>query len=179
MSLSRPCMSTMRKIWFIDFQSGSLTSGNTNCVRNKAVEIVFLATLMMLSSSQKVMAADVDSCPSELPVSQKILNAPGGWDEINTSDLHPYVGVSFSQGPPTDQVILAPDVVQEIRGGRRSVWHFSNTAQAYWISCLYAETSATVAKRLPKNIVTCEVEYDGKFSSPVAKTWRCRARPGP
>jgi len=35
-------------------------------VKNKVVEIIIPAALVMVSSSQKAVAADVDSCPSEL-----------------------------------------------------------------------------------------------------------------
>jgi len=110
---------------------------------------------------------------------RKDIECSQGWDEINTFDFHSYIGVSFSQGPSTEKVILAPDVERKIKGGRLAVWHFSNTARSYWVPCLYAETSASVAKKLPANTGTCEIEYDGRLFAPVVTTWLCRAKPGP
>ena len=142
------------------------------------LKISFLPLMMVSLFGQTARAADFYACPSELKVAANVSEPPSGWEVINTDDRHPYVGVSFSLGPPSDQAILAPDGVRTIKSGRIAVWHFSDTVQAYWVSCLYAETSATVAKKLPANTGSCEVEYDGRFSAPVAKTWRCLPRSG-
>lgn len=144
-----------------------------------SLKIALSALILASLFEQKALASDFYACPSELKVAANVSDSPSGWEVINTDDRHPYVGVSFSLGPPSDQAILAPDGARISQSGRIAVWHFpGSTVQAYWVSCLYAETSATLAKKLPAHIGSCEVEYDGRFSAPVAKTWRCLPRSG-
>ncbi len=112
-------------------------------------------------------------CPAALTVQQSADAGPDGWQVFNTHDKHPYVGVSFSEGPPDKKAILAPNSEKKAGGAKLAVWTLTKSAEGYWVSCLYSETSATVAKKLPDDVTYCEVEYDRNFSQPVAKRWRC------
>ena len=71
------------------------------------------------------------------------------------------------------KAILAPLKEEKIKGGTIAYWNFPVVSVAYWMSCLYGETSVVASQMLPIDIRTCEVEYDSRFSSPVAKKWQC------
>lgn len=143
-----------------------------------SLKIAFLPLIWVTLFGQTARGADFYTCPPELKVVTHVAVPPSAWEAINTDDLHPYVGVSFSLGPPSDRAILAPDGARKIQGGRMAIWHFPDSVQAYWVSCLYAETSASLTKKLPASIGSCEVEYDGRFSAPVVRAWRCLPRSG-
>lgn len=118
-------------------------------------------------------AADFQQCPLALKVNQTTQSITSDWKIFNSDEKHPYVGVSFSEGSPDKKVILAPDKEKKIKGGVLAVWHLPTSAEGYWVSCLYAETSVTIARRLPSNIQSCAVEYDSRSSPPIIKNWHC------
>lgn len=109
-------------------------------------------------------------------MTQTVRNVIPGWQAFDSDQQHPYVGVSFSEGAPDQKTVLAPTTEKKIKGGTLAVWKFPVSATGYWVSCLYAETSATIATKLANDIRSCEVEYDGRFSLPVAKRWHCGSR---
>ncbi|MBC7455278.1 MAG: hypothetical protein H7335_16595 [Massilia sp.] len=118
-------------------------------------------------------ASDFQQCPLELLVNQTAQSTMSDWKIFNSDEKHPYVGISFSEGSPDKKMILAPDKEKKVKGGVLATWHFPTSAEEYWASCLYAETSVTIARRLPSNIQSCAVEYDGRSSPPIIKNWHC------
>lgn len=118
-------------------------------------------------------ASDFRQCPLELLVNQTVQSTQSDWKTFNSNEKHPYVGVSFSEGPPDKKATLAPGKEKKIKGGTLAIWDFPTTAEGYWVSCLYAETSATVAQKLPSDVQSCEVAYDVRSSPPIVKNWRC------
>jgi hypothetical protein len=136
--------------------------------------ILFSGLLTYLCCSP--CAADTFTCPSELRVAQEIGENVKDWKPFNSKDRHPYIGVSFSQGPPDEQVILAPSSEKKHRGNIIATWELPPSTDGYWVSCLYSKTSAVVVRKLEGNPSSCEVEYDNRFSTPVAKQWRCNSR---
>ena len=118
-------------------------------------------------------ASNVQQCPLELQVTQTTQGTVPEWKIFNSNEKHPYVGISFSEGSPDKKAVLAPNKEKKIKGGTLSIWDFTASSEGYWMSCIYAETSATVAQKLPTNIQSCEVEYDGRSSPPIVKNWHC------
>lgn len=121
-------------------------------------------------------SADFRQCPLELSIKQTLQNSQTDWKTFNSHEKHPYVGVSFSEGSPDKKVILAPSTEKKMKDGINATWEFSPSAEGYWVSCLYAETSVTVSQKLPSKVQACEVEYDADSSRPVVKKWRCSLR---
>lgn len=119
-------------------------------------------------------ASDSLHCPEQLLVRQKVEKTPSDWQIFNSDEMHPYVGVSFSEGPPDQKVILAPAQEKKVKSRIFSLWKFLPSTQGYWVSCLYADTSVIVSKKLPSEVQSCEVEYDADFSIPKATNWLCR-----
>lgn len=135
-----------------------------------------LISAAALSITSVVCAADFQQCPLKLAVKQTIQSTVSDWKAFDSNEKYPYVGISFSEGSPDKRTILAPDKEKNMKGGTLATWHFSASTEGYWVSCLYAETSATVARRLPANIQSCEVQYDAHSSPPVVKNWHCSSK---
>ncbi|MCU6432929.1 hypothetical protein LPB67_03950 [Undibacterium sp. Jales W-56] len=115
----------------------------------------------------------VPACPSELQVEQTVSKLPEGWTGYSTNKKHRFVNVMFSNGDPTQSFILVPS--KELKRNKEdiAIWRFEPSEKAYWISCIYSETKATLARELPDNIKICTVAYDARFTSPVVKEIKC------
>lgn len=136
-----------------------------------------MLTALLSFAGHVAQAQDLLQCPPALKIQQNIDGEQTGWQALNSHEKHPYVGVSFSEGTPDKKIILAPSSEKKVRGALLAVWALPKSADGYWVSCLYAETSVTVARKLPDDVTYCEVEYDRNFSQPVAKRWQCGAKP--
>ncbi len=134
-----------------------------------------LLGLLGISLNAACVAANF-ICPPQLQVSQEIKDDTKEWKKFNVDEKYPYIGVSFSQGTPDKKVILAPTSEKKRAGNIVATWLLPPTTEGYWIACLYNGTSAIIAKQLEANVTSCEVEYDARFSSPVAKKWHCNTK---
>jgi hypothetical protein len=125
------------------------------------------------------MADENPVCPAKISVAQNLDgNAPEGWTRYDAKDDYPFSGVSFWSGTPDQKAQLAPS--KEKRNGTLSTtatWVLPKSETAYWVGCEYSGTSVILAKPLEKSIDRCTVEYDNRFSPPVAKSWRCVGKP--
>ncbi|MFZ6674169.1 STY0301 family protein [Undibacterium sp. Xuan67W] len=135
----------------------------------KSIFFFVFAALSPLSFAANV----VPVCPGELHVEQTISEQPEGWNAYGTNKMHRFVNVMFSNDNPAQSFILLPSKEFTKNKENSATWNFSPSDKAYWISCLYSETKATVARELPKNIQTCSVTYDGRFTLPVVKEVNC------
>lgn len=138
----------------------------------------FALTLVMwiCISSPMSLAADLPQCPPEIMVRQTISQSPAPWKTFNSDERHPYTGVSFSEGPPDRKVTLAPGKQTRGRNGSVLRWSLPPSKEGYWVSCEYAQTSATIASPLPTDIRSCEVGYDNRAVPPMVTHWACGAR---
>jgi len=132
--------------------------------------------MLSLPAENVARGSDFVQCPSEVRVTETIQGNTSDWKAFDSDEKHPYVGISFSEGAPDQKLTLAPTQEKQTKGGILAVWDFTASSDRYWVSCLYAETSATVAQKLPSDIQSCEVEYDTRSSPPLARTWRCRSQ---
>ncbi len=146
-----------------------------NVVKKMAACAVTVGAFLSFTSLSS-HAAEPDACPARLAVSQTTADANPGWKPFNSDEKHPWVGVSFSEGTPDQKVTLAPSSEKKIKGGTRASWTLTPSATGYWVSCLYAQTGAVIAKKLPADATFCEVEYDGQFNPAIAKKWHCGAK---
>jgi hypothetical protein len=134
-----------------------------------------LALVVLLIGSHAAFAAsNAPVCPLEIQVEQKVIGLAADWKESDSDTQHRFVNVMFSEGEPSNQVILAPTKQKKGRRTLVNAWVFSPSATGYWLSCVYGGTSMVVSQRLPEKITACEVEYDTNFSVPVAKRVSCK-----
>ena len=134
----------------------------------------------MVAHAADLTLQDIPQCPAELVVRQNVETSLTGWKAFNTHRTHPFLTVSFFDGPPEEKALLMPDSEKraEKRGKvKTGVWELSVVTNK-WVSCEYAGTSATVVMRLPDATTRCEVEYDTDFTQPVARHWACFSAPG-
>lgn len=140
----------------------------------KTTMAIWCGIALALFTQPLCQASDLLVCPSVLDVEQTITSTHSGWSLLGTNGRHRFIGVEFSEGPPDQKAILAPSTESYEQSKMISIWIFPPSNQGYWVSCMYSNTSAVVTQRLEDGISLCEVEYDGRFSAPVVKQWRCK-----
>ncbi len=134
-----------------------------------------ICVFMLLISINWANAEDkVPVCPSEIQVEQKVVPPGGNWKEYESRPRHSFINVIFSEGEPTNEIILAPTKQHKNRLVQIDTWIFTPSERGYWISCEYTGTSMVLFQKLPDHIKSCEVEYDMKFSTPVVKRLICK-----
>ena len=139
-----------------------------------------IMTIALLMQSLPSSATDrVEACPQHIETTQVAGDAiPEGWSAFGTKKMQRLVGVSFFLGPPDQLALLAPEREQRIGKNRVATWTFPVSETAYWVACEYAKTTVVVARALQSDVRECTVEYDGAFSTPVARRWSCRPSSG-
>jgi hypothetical protein len=134
-----------------------------------------ICIFMLLIGAGSTFAEDeTPVCPSETQVEQNVVLPAGNWKEYDSRPRHLFINVMFSEGEPSKQMILSP--TQQRKKGRKQIdtWKFTPSDAGYWISCEYTGTSMVLSRKLPDHIKSCEVEYDAKFSTPVAQRVICK-----
>ena len=116
---------------------------------NRLATYTLIGVLGLMLIEANAYAADLQQCPKELLVNQVAQDVDTGWKEFNTHEKHPYIGVAFYEGSPDQKAMLAPLKEKKIKGGTIAYWNFPVVSVAYWMSCLYGETSVVVSQMLP------------------------------
>jgi hypothetical protein len=118
----------------------------------------------------------VDACPAQLPVRQAISEPIAGWTPQNQQGNYPFVRVAFYPGPPAETGLIVPTVEFHGQAGLHDRWELPRRAGGYWMTCAYANTSATLARKLADDVDFCLADYDGRFMTLVVKHWSCGAK---
>ena len=82
---------------------------------NMKYQLNALAAVFLIQISCAAYAGEMNDCPSSLRVAQTVQGGKGNWQPFDSDENHPFVGVSFSDGPPNLKVILAPDREQKTK----------------------------------------------------------------
>ena len=117
-----------------------------------------------------------DACPAQLPVKQTITDAIAGWTPLNQQGSYPFTRVAFYPGPPTEAALIVPTVEYKGTSGLHDGWNLPRRASGYWMTCAYANTTATVSRKLADDVDFCQADYDGRFMTLVVKRWSCGPR---
>jgi hypothetical protein len=115
----------------------------------------------------------VDACPAQLPVRQTVSETLDGWTPLNQQGSYPFVRVAFYPGPPPESGLIVPTVEFKGQAGLHDRWDLPPRKGGYWMTCAYANTTATVARRLAEDTDFCQADYDGRFLTLVVKHWSC------
>jgi hypothetical protein len=114
-----------------------------------------------------------DACPAQLAVNQTVSDSIAGWTALNQQGSYPFVRVAFYPGPPVDGSQIVPTVEFKGQAGLHDTWDLPRREGGYWLTCSYANTSATVARKLADDTDHCRADYDGRFITLVVKHWSC------
>lgn len=107
-------------------------------------------------------------CPERIETSQVLSGTYPGWQPgggaatagTALKSAHFLAGVSFSDGPPQERMVLRPQQESASKNGKFSTtWSFIKTRRV-WLSCEYRSTTVTLAQPLDTNAKQCTVSYD-------------------
>jgi len=133
-----------------------------------------LATLPASAASAAAPSMPlVDACPAQLPVRQTVSEAIAGWTPMNQQGSYPFVRVALHPGPPVDGDLIVPTVEYKGQAGLHDGWDLPHRDGGYWMTCAYANTTATIARKLADDVDFCQADYDGRFLTLVVKHWSC------
>ena len=118
----------------------------------------------------------VDACPAQLPVRQTVADTIAGWTPMNQQGSYPFVRVAFHPGMPVDGDLIVPTVEFKGQAGLHDGWDLPHRDSGYWMTCAYANTTATIARKLADDVDFCQADYDGRFLTLVVKHWSCGAK---
>ena len=114
-----------------------------------------------------------DACPAQLAVKQTVSEPVDGWTPLNQQGSYPFVRVAFYPGPPVDGSLIVPTLEYKGQAGLHDSWDLPHRDGGYWMTCAYANTTATVARKLADDTDFCRADYDGRFLTLVVKHWSC------
>ncbi|MFL6698189.1 MAG: STY0301 family protein [Vitreoscilla sp.] len=123
-----------------------------------------------------------DACPAQLAVKQTVSETIAGWTPLNQQGSYPFVRVAFYPGPPVDGSLIVPTLEYKGQAGLHDSWDLPHREGGYWMTCSYANTTATVSRKLADDTDYCRADYDGRFLTLVVKHWACgvkRTMPAP
>lgn len=114
-----------------------------------------------------------DACPAQLTVKQTVTEPIAGWTPQDQQGSHPFVRVALYPGPPVEGGLIVPTVEFKGQAGLHDTWDLPRREGGYWMTCAYANTTATVARKLADDTDYCRADYDGRFLTLVVKHWSC------
>lgn len=117
-----------------------------------------------------------DACPAQLPVKQTISDPIAGWTPLNQQGSYPFTRVAFYPGPPAESALIVPTLEFKGQAGLHDAWELPRRAAGYWMTCAYANTTATLSRKLADDVDFCMADYDGRFMTLVVKRWSCGPR---
>ena len=117
-----------------------------------------------------------DACPAQLPVKQTITDPIAGWTPLNQQGSYPFTRVAFYPGPPAESALIVPTIEFKGQAGLHDGWDLPRRAGGYWMTCAYANTTATLSRKLADDVDFCMADYDGRFMTLVVKRWSCGPR---
>jgi len=123
-----------------------------------------------------------DACPAQLTVKQTVTEPIDGWTPQDQQGSYPFMRVAFYPGPPVEGRLIVPTVEFKGQAGLHDTWDLPRREGGYWMTCSYANTTATVARKLADDTDYCRADYDGRFQTLVVKHWSCgvkRTMPAP
>lgn len=129
-----------------------------------------LILLMTPAIPAVVLATETVQCPDSIDMRQEARHVPKGWVAYEPDAKHLLSSIEFSEGKPANRVSLLPTGEE---GSSVSTWTFTPSAEGYWVSCGYNDTSVVLSRELPPETTDCQVEYDQDFNPPLPKRFSC------
>jgi len=141
-----------------------------------AVAVAAVAQAAPPASVAPASAVLSDACPAQLPVTQTVTGAIAGWTPQDQQGSYPFTRVAFYPGPPAESALIVPTVEYQAQAGLHDGWNLPRRPGGYWMTCAYANTTATLARKLADDADFCQADYDSRFMTLVVRHWSCGPR---
>jgi len=102
-------------------------------------------------------------CPATVAVEEQVPEEPEGWTVTQRRTGHRLAGVTFFDGPPSENASLVYDTTSASGDDWIATWRFPTSARGYWILCRYEATTIELARMLPPAVTVCHVAYDKRI----------------
>ena len=102
-------------------------------------------------------------CPPTITVEERVSERPDGWTVTQRKTGHPMAGVTFYDGPPSEEASLVYDETKASGDEWIATWHFTPGPRPFWIECRYENTTMQLAHPLPPTVTVCRVAYDKRI----------------
>ncbi len=135
-----------------------------------------VAAASAASAASAPSAVLSDACPAQLPVKQTVSGTMAGWTAQDQQGSYPFTRVAFYPGPPAESSLIVPTVEYRGQAGLHDRWSLPRRPGGYWMTCAYANTTATLARKLADDADYCQADYDGRFMTLVVRHWSCGPR---
>jgi len=120
-----------------------------------------VSSMVLVCCSSFCHAAETVSCPASITTRQELTSAANGWAPLLDDAPHTLAGITFYDGPPSEQASLAYDQIRHGKSEDLATWTFARQEdRRIWLVCRYAGTAVELSRTLPPQITTCTISYD-------------------
>jgi hypothetical protein len=102
-------------------------------------------------------------CPPLIAVEERAAEVPEGWTVHKRKTGHRVLGVTFYDGPPSEDASLVYDETTTNGDDWIATWKFAPSERGYWILCRYEATTIELMRALPPTVSVCRVVYDKRI----------------
>ena len=123
------------------------------------LKIASLLSIFFVLSGQA--QADQLDCPQSISVKESLDQAaPASWSTNIDTAARYLAGVTFFDGPPTENMSISPTKDSpSSKKDRIAYWNFGANETQIWLSCRYLDTGISLSKPLPNKYKGCTVLY--------------------
>ena len=140
---------------------------------------IVCATLCLLSPQAQSGQVLIHQCPASIEVQQNISSHADGW-KVSTAEpgnkTHALKGIYFSPDEyPADSCCDIPSEKKTLpRGDTVSYFDYIEPKKFdFWYVCGYEDTTVVLARKVPDNVVRCEVKYSDFPIQPRVTSFKC------
>jgi len=138
----------------------------------------FISIVFACAIAQACFAQAESACPATVAVEQRASAPAPDWTVSYSGYETAVAGVTFFDGPPSQQASLVPDSEKPSGDNIIQVWQLAKSDRGYWIQCNYANTTAQISRRLA-GVSRCDVVLDhnmrfGGGGGNVVKSVNCK-----
>jgi hypothetical protein len=138
----------------------------------------FISIVFACAIAQACFAQAESACPATVAVEQRASAPAPDWTVSYSGYETAVAGVTFFDGPPSQQASLVPDSEKPSGDNIIQVWQLAKSDRGYWIQCNYANTTAQISRRLPDSVRRCDVvlNHNERFlgGASVVKSVNCK-----
>ena len=135
------------------------------------MKLLTLLPALFLCSLAQAGEVPFPQCPVSLRVTQTAqADAVDTWKTVNNDSSHwlAHIGISTGEYPVKQTGLDRADNEEKHRGygvAHYSTPPFERGGHDYWVVCDYSQSAVVLVKKLPENVVRCEVKYLNNYTA--------------